>query len=136
MSWQFGAGGNQQADDNYNPCCMLAPVFAVALAGTTSGLEGSRIESLACLNFIKKSGSSHSLQGFPQSSVANNMALVKDFPNGDLELETGREASTAEGSLTQNHSIVPDALQALDWDGPDDPENPTNWPIWKKIVVG
>lgn len=22
----------------------------------------------------------------------------------------------------------------VDWDGPDDPENPFNWPLWRKTV--
>lgn len=22
----------------------------------------------------------------------------------------------------------------VDWDGPDDPENPMNWPTWRKLV--
>jgi hypothetical protein len=26
------------------------------------------------------------------------------------------------------------APRALDWDGPDDPENPHNWPLGKKIM--
>lgn len=40
-----------------------------------------------------------------------------DLANGDLE--RGKEEQQA-----------PPAV--LDWDGPDDPENPMNWPKWKR----
>jgi hypothetical protein len=40
-----------------------------------------------------------------------------DLPNGDLEKgKAGQQAPPA----------------ILDWDGPDDPDNPLNWPQWKR----
>ena len=27
----------------------------------------------------------------------------------------------------------PEVTQAADWDGPDDPDNPHNWPLWLRI---
>ena len=29
--------------------------------------------------------------------------------------------------------VAPQALPATDWDGPDDPGNPHNWPLWQRV---
>jgi hypothetical protein len=44
---------------------------------------------------------------------------------GDLEKQN---ADLEKGSSKHAHPLV------LDWDGPDDPENPHNWPLGKKIM--
>jgi hypothetical protein len=35
----------------------------------------------------------------------------------------------------QNHNAMPitKTRTAQDWDGPNDPEDPLNWPVWKKV---
>ena len=33
----------------------------------------------------------------------------------------------------QDAATVPSTLSVTDWNGPDDPDNPHNWPLWKKI---
>ncbi|RPA94396.1 benomyl/methotrexate resistance protein [Choiromyces venosus 120613-1] len=43
------------------------------------------------------------------------------------ELEEKREVEEEDAA-----SINPDIV---DWDGPDDPENPMNWPRWRKVVA-
>lgn len=39
----------------------------------------------------------------------------------------------AKPSLT----ISEDALNPneVDWEGPDDPENPRNWPVWRRSLI-
>lgn len=45
------------------------------------------------------------------------------------ESENGKDAELALPSHNGDNS----ALQVLDWDSPQDPENPQNWPLGKKI---
>lgn len=35
---------------------------------------------------------------------------------------------------TRNGSTAPDSTNELDWEGDNDPENPRNWPVWKKVI--
>lgn len=46
----------------------------------------------------------------------------------------GKDAGTGE---TKNHDLegapVRRVVTAQDWTGPDDPENPHNWPMWKRV---
>ena len=35
--------------------------------------------------------------------------------------------------LRQKEHSIARVVTALDWTGPDDPENPRNWPLWQKI---
>lgn len=53
------------------------------------------------------------------------------------DLEKGNEAivAPAEEQALHNDSERKDTAGAdqVDWDGPDDQENPFNWPRWKKM---
>ncbi|WAO97056.1 MFS domain-containing protein [Fusarium falciforme] len=62
------------------------------------------------------------------------MQDTKAFPGRDIERETGPEAIPVKKVRSQHGSVVPGAIQALDWDGPNDPDNPMNWPTGKKIL--
>ncbi|KAI9150755.1 major facilitator superfamily domain-containing protein [Paramyrothecium foliicola] len=63
------------------------------------------------------------------------------FPTDESWLASQGE----KGHVTASDSIRPenlaqdtdvqDAHVIVDWDGPDDPENPHNWPTWRKIAV-
>lgn len=59
-------------------------------------------------------------------------------PDNSIELtpDTIQAKESEPGIIEQ--SIQPNSLQAgspigLDWDGPDDTDNPHNWPVWKKV---
>jgi hypothetical protein len=48
----------------------------------------------------------------------------------------GDDEKTLEGLEAQNNhgaTFISKVRTAQDWEGPDDPENPLNWPIWKKV---
>lgn len=73
----------------------------------------------------------------------------RDVPNKPLDKAGNRSSSESEAesmSETVPHPQVekqttPAIVPTLpDWDGPDDPGDPRNWPMWKKvyhtIVVG
>ena len=42
-------------------------------------------------------------------------------------------ASNSDTPQNQTDMLVAKIQTAQDWDGPDDPEDPLNWPIWKKV---
>lgn len=60
---------------------------------------------------------------------------VEDDAVNDIELfnvelpspELNAELPIAELPMTAN-------VVSLDWDGPDDPAKPWNWPLWKRLV--
>ncbi|KAJ3546720.1 hypothetical protein NM208_g1862 [Fusarium decemcellulare] len=62
------------------------------------------------------------------------MTETKVAPDRDVERDSAPGTTPIEKAQSQDGSVVPEAIQALDWDGPDDPENPMNWPVWKKIM--
>ncbi|KAF4984818.1 hypothetical protein FDECE_17016 [Fusarium decemcellulare] len=62
------------------------------------------------------------------------MTETKVVPDRDVERDSAPGTTPIEKAQSQDGSVVPEAIQALDWDGPDDPENPMNWPVWKKIM--
>lgn len=49
------------------------------------------------------------------------------------EVEQGRVSMTADSIRSNNP--VQKTRTAQDWDGPDDPENPMNWPRWRKLYT-
>jgi hypothetical protein len=42
---------------------------------------------------------------------------------------------TDPSSPQRTHLNVPQASQTHDWTGPDDPDCPYNWPMWKRIYT-
>lgn len=74
-----------------------------------------------------------------QSSIAIVKDIEKDDSSvSDLEAAHVREEPpTISRHTTQytHHSApaVHRVVTAQDWTGPDDPENPHNWPLWKRI---
>lgn len=44
------------------------------------------------------------------------------------DLESGQDAPTAHTEQAKTK-----ATNIVDWDGPDDPQNPRNWPAWRRI---
>ncbi|KAH7124196.1 major facilitator superfamily domain-containing protein [Dactylonectria macrodidyma] len=62
------------------------------------------------------------------------MQDTKAFLGRDIEREAAPEAIPVKKVQSQHGSVMPGAIQALDWDGPNDPENPMNWPAGKKIL--
>ena len=47
---------------------------------------------------------------------------------GDIE-----KIATSTSHRSKHGSPAQRAVTAQDWTGPDDPENPHNWPLWKRI---
>jgi hypothetical protein len=59
------------------------------------------------------------------------------------DLESAHEkAAISEGGHHAQQSSEPDLTtieqgtkdNIVDWDGPDDPQNPRNWPAWKRMT--
>jgi hypothetical protein len=74
-----------------------------------------------------------------QSSITIGTDVEKDDSSiSDLEAaHVHEQAPTISRHTTQytQHSAptVHRVVTAQDWTGPDDPENPHNWPLWKRI---
>lgn len=49
--------------------------------------------------------------------------------------QVDEEKLSSDLEIPQNRNDIPftKIRTAQDWDGPDDPENPMNWPVWKKV---
>uniref|UniRef100_A0A060T9K8 ARAD1D12694p n=1 Tax=Blastobotrys adeninivorans TaxID=409370 RepID=A0A060T9K8_BLAAD len=82
----------------------------------------------------------------PQNSSVS--AIEKKTQNSDsnlpLEQTNTRQSSITdgEGNIVDNSGIasikdkeLDDGEILVDWEGDDDPENPKNWPMWRKAVV-
>lgn len=77
-----------------------------------------------------------------QRSIADqaNLALAKSRSNGAShhtgagDLEKG---VTPDSEGKDAHAVVEgeDDPNVVWWDGPDDPENPMNWPSWRKVLT-
>lgn len=78
-----------------------------------------------------------------QRSIADqaNLALAKSRSNashhtgGGGDLEKG--VTPEEGGDKDAHAVVEGESDpnVVWWDGPDDPENPMNWPSWRKVLT-
>src|ERR1700755_3330977 len=51
------------------------------------------------------------------------------YPPADTTEDTTQEESIVERKQSQLNQEI----NVNDWNGPDDPENPMNWPIWFKV---
>lgn len=54
------------------------------------------------------------------------------------DVETGEQDNLSRGEKESEVSAPPQIAAiappaGLDWDGPDDPDNPHNWVLWKRI---
>lgn len=69
-------------------------------------------------------------------SVASHKSSTKSSFEGSLDSQAARdlEQQLPAENLTQPVKKEADAQNPPidDWDGPDDPENPWNWPLWKR----
>jgi len=65
-------------------------------------------------------------------SVGSHREREHSVEHRDVEKEA---ATTVEGSGGEGEGATSeDDANVVWWDGPDDPENPYNWPTWKKIL--
>lgn len=60
-----------------------------------------------------------------EQESANSVDLEKSVEEQNPSDQVYRTKST------RSAKSIP--TTALDWDGPDDPENPFNWPLWKRV---
>jgi hypothetical protein len=53
------------------------------------------------------------------------------------KVRTSEDEDEEEGSVPRRHDLegapVHRTVTAQDWTGPNDPENPHNWPLWKRV---
>ena len=54
--------------------------------------------------------------------------------SSETDVERGEQDMSSKIEKEQDSPAPPTAAPAgLDWDGPDDPDNPHNWAIWKRV---
>jgi hypothetical protein len=57
----------------------------------------------------------------------------------DLELAFEKPATSEDGHDQRSSELDQTAIEQeakdniVDWDGPDDPQNPRNWPAWRRM---
>jgi DHA1 family multidrug resistance protein-like MFS transporter len=72
---------------------------------------------------------------FPaQEGETVNNSSAEDLGERDLE-KADEEANKKKAQLPRNNSQKKKDPNLIEWDGPDDPENPMNWPVTKKWIV-
>lgn len=65
-----------------------------------------------------------------ENVVPSAASTVVDGPLSDTEKDVER------GAVAATDDEAPDRdPHAVDWDGPDDPENPMNWPFGRKAAA-
>ncbi|KAK5988699.1 Efflux pump radE [Cladobotryum mycophilum] len=62
-------------------------------------------------------------------------STIRENPPSDIEKDADRELAIDEKTVEERETIVNEDPNIVDWDGPDDPENPLNWPSRKKFAV-
>jgi hypothetical protein len=55
----------------------------------------------------------------------------EETPLGAPMQELSREKSVAQEE--RDTPVLPPASSITDWNGPDDPDNPHNWPLWLRL---
>lgn len=87
--------------------------------------------------YTKDSTNTKDDERLESESIAS--ALVGSEHGDDDEVEHDLEKATTQAS-TSKHEPATRIVTAVDWTGPDDPENPLIWPLWKKayqtIAIG
>jgi hypothetical protein len=68
----------------------------------------------------------------------NDIPAPESHSRDPLAFELRLESSSDEGTYDEEtpreqHNVISRVVTAQDWTGPDDPENPHNWPLFKRI---
>ena len=85
----------------------------------------------------RKSQDNNEQQAKSESSGSTKVGVPKDGADvdtadpGALEANVPRTSSVSNNNKEQEKSEEPVDPNIVDWDGPDDPTNPMNWPPWK-----
>ena len=83
--------------------------------------------AVAVLNANKENVETEYVDGLPIASGN----VFKDFavgPEKDME-----RIPTSKAAKIEPHTGLAKTVTAQDWTGPDDPENPQNWPLWQRV---
>lgn len=82
-----------------------------------------------CLDFAELEAAKMSEHSDSSSSVSIPPRLSGADAGRDLEKSSSHAVQHPAGSGHPVHKVV----TAQDWTSPDDPENPMNWEIWRKV---
>jgi hypothetical protein len=66
----------------------------------------------------------------------NSAVVEKEEKKSDLERQTSHQPAKTEGRGCDGERLASDdagPTNRMDWDGPEDPDNPHNWPTWKLV---
>ncbi|KAH8427775.1 MFS transporter [Aspergillus melleus] len=66
--------------------------------------------------------------------VELSVRQTQNPPDTDPTVGIGSKEGLLDPSASRFPGRSPPRSPALDWDGPDDVENPHNWPLWKRIL--
>jgi hypothetical protein len=66
------------------------------------------------------------------SEHQNHLAITVSLESSPSDNEAPQDVEAVRSRASEHHSIRR-TVTAQDWTGPDDPENPHNWPMFKRV---
>ena len=68
-----------------------------------------------------------------ESDSGSSSTLSEPHSNGLDKTPDLEKIATSNANHSKHGSPARKVVTAQDWTGPDDPENPHNWPLWKRL---
>lgn len=88
-----------------------------------SGLGKSSTSEQTCANIPESHHPRQHIMAADLESAHEKQAISED---GHYDQQSSEPDQTAIEQVTKDNVV--------DWDGPDDPQNPRNWPAWKRMT--
>jgi hypothetical protein len=98
---------------------------------------------MASSNTIPISNSTESTLAHPKETYQPSPRASIDSSDEDASNSELRDVEKQDDDATRQKTQADDGntgpairtVTAQDWNGPDDPENPYNWPMWKRVYA-
>ena len=129
------------------------PTHPVNESESTADLPNSEIETKDSVDPSKTEDSDHGVKSgaevektaevqkddkLPDGNQSDSVIKVDSHSSDNVDgttksadLEANVSASSQTSASDQKKEDQTEDPNAVDWDGPDDPKNPMNWPAWK-----
>ena len=129
------------------------PTHPVKESESTADLRDSEIETKDSVDPSKTEDSDHGVKSgaevektaevqkddkLPDGNQSDSVIKVDSHSSDNVDgtaksadLEANVSASSQTSASDQKKEDQTEDPNAVDWDGPDDPKNPMNWPAWK-----
>lgn len=65
--------------------------------------------------------------------MSTAIAQTEKPPEDQTTNESGSDCTDMTDTEKQGAASTPPVRATTDWNGPDDPDNPHNWPLWLRV---